>query len=115
VSSAFFGLLNRTLTVTGLTQTGTDGGGQPIYTEASKGTVRGRIDPKVRPDEIDNPDTNPVISAYLAITELPSGFSITERDTLTDDADEYEVLGIARLDGRAVSHHLEIDLRRITT
>lgn len=112
--SAFTGLLNRTLAVTGLTQTGTDGGGQPIYTSASKGTVRGRIDPKVRPDELDGADLNPVISNYIAITALPSGFSIGERDTLTADAAVYEVLGVAELHGRAVAHHLEIDLRRIT-
>lgn len=112
--TAFFGLLNRTITVTGLTQTGTDGGGQPIYTSASKGTVKGRIDPKVRPDEVNGPDNNPVISEYLAITAMPSSFSITERDTLTADGVEYEVLGTAELHGRAVAHHLEIDLRRVT-
>ena len=49
--SALFGLLNRSIAVTGLTDTGTtDGGGNPIYTTTSKGTVKGRIDPKVRPD-----------------------------------------------------------------
>ena len=48
--SLFLSRLNKTITVTGLTQTGTDGGGQPIFTEASKGTVRGRIQPKVNPD-----------------------------------------------------------------
>ena len=112
--SAFTGLLNRTLTVSGLTQTGTDGGGQPIYTEAPKGTVKGRIDPKVRPDELDGPDLNPVISAYLAITAIPS-FSITERDLITDDdGTEYEVVGLATLYGRVNPHHLEIDLRRVT-
>jgi hypothetical protein len=113
--SAFIGLLNRSLVVTGLTDTGTtDGGGNPIYTNTTKGTVRGRIDPKVRPDEVNGPDLNPVISEYLAITELPSGFTVSERDTLTSDAAVYEVLGVAELHGRAVAHHLEIDLRRVT-
>lgn len=113
--SAFLGLLNRTITVNGLTQTGTDGGGQPIFTESEKGTVKGRIDPKVKPDEVNGPDLNPVISEYLAITAMPSGFSITERDELVADSVTYEVLGVAELHGRAVAHHLEIDLRRIGT
>jgi hypothetical protein len=112
--SAFIGLLNRSLVVTGLTQTGEDGGGQPTYSNTTKGTIRGRIDPKVRPDEVNGPDLNPVISEYLAITELPSGFAVSERDTLTSDSAVYEVLGVAELHGRAVAHHLEIDLRRIT-
>lgn len=113
--SAFTGLLNRTITVRGYTQTGTDGGGQPIFSEASKGSVKGRIDPKVKPDELNGPDLNPVISAYLAITALPSGFAITESDMLTDDdGTEYEVLGTATLYGRSAAHHLELDLRRIT-
>ena len=113
--SVFAGLLNRSIAVTGLTDTGqTDGGGNPIYTTSNKGTVKGRIDPKVRPDEVNGPDLNPVISEYLAITALPAGFTIGERDTLTSDAAVYEVLGIAELHGRSVAHHLEIDLRRIT-
>jgi hypothetical protein len=113
--SAFTGLLNRSIAVTGLTDTGTtDGGGNPIYTTASKGTVKGRIDPKVRPDEVNGPELNPVISEYLALTALPVGFSIGERDTLTADGQAYEVLGIAELHGRSVAHHLEIDLRRVT-
>lgn len=111
--SAFLGLLNRTITVTGFTVTGEDGGGQPTGTFGTKGTVKGRIDPKVRPDEVDGPDLNPVISAYVAITALPSGFTITERDTMTSDGVSYEVLGTATLDGRLVAHHLEIDLRRV--
>lgn len=106
--------LNRTIDVTGVTESGTDGGGQPTYTSASKGTVKGRIDPKVRPDEVNGPDLNPVISEYLAITALPVGFEITEADTLTSDGRTYEVLGVASLDGRSVAHHLEIDLRRIS-
>lgn len=113
--TAFFGLLNRTITVTGFTATGEDGGGQPTGTWASKGTVQGRIDHKVRPDEVDSPDINPVVSEYLAITALPDSFEITERDQLTDGSDVYEVVGVARLDGRAIPHHLEIDLRKITT
>jgi hypothetical protein len=111
--SAFLGLLNRTLTVNGQTQTGEDGGGNPTYSTAAKGTVRGRIDPKVQPDEINGPDLNPVISEYLAITAIPSGFTINERDTITDGSTTYEVLGTATLDGRSVAHHLEIDLRRV--
>lgn len=111
--SAFTGLLNRTIAVTGFTSSGDDGGGQPTGSYTSKGTVRGRIDPKVRPDELNGADLNPVISEYLAITALPTGFSITERDVLTADAIAYEVLGVAELHGRAVAHHLELDLRRI--
>ena len=112
--SAFIGLLNRSIAVTGLTSTTTDGGGNPIYTSSSKGTVKGRIDPKVRPDEVNGPDLNPVISEYLAITALPVGFSIGERDTLTADSQAYEVLGVAEMHGRSVAHHLEINLRKIT-
>src|SRR5688572_1887324 len=112
--SLFLSRLNKTITVTGLTQTGTDGGGQPIFTEASKGTVRGRIDPKVRPDEVNDANLNPTISEYRAITELPDGFAITTADKLTTDSLTYEVLGVAILDGRANAHHMEIDLRRIT-
>lgn len=105
----------RTLTVNGLTQSGTDGGGQPTYTSATKGTVKGRIDPKVRPDEVNGPDLNPVISEYLAITTIPSGFTITERDTITDeDSTVYEVVGIGPLYGATSLHHLEFDLRRVT-
>lgn len=113
MSSAFLGLLNRSLTVNGFTSTGTDGGGQPTGAWASKGSVKGRIDPKVRPDTINGPDLNPVISEYLAITAIPS-FTITERDHIVDGSDEYEIVGFASLDDRAAAHHLEIDLRRIT-
>jgi hypothetical protein len=112
--SVFVGLLNRTIAVTGFVSSGEDGGGQPTGSYTSKGTIKGRIDHKVRADEVNGPDLNPVISEYLAITELPVGFEITERDLLTDSSDVYEVLGIARLDGRAVSHHLEMDLRKLT-
>lgn len=113
--SAFTGLLNRTITVNGLTDTGTtDGGGNPIYTTGAKGTVKGRIDPKVRPDEVNGPDLNPVISEYIAITAIPSGFSIGERDTLVANSVTYEVLGVAELHGRANAHHLELDIRRVT-
>ena len=116
--SAFTGLLNRTITVTGLTESGTDGGGQPTYTEASKGTVKGRIDPvggtgRDGTEVVNGPDLNPVISDFLAITALPDGFSIIERDILSDDTGEYEVLGVASLDGRVNAHHLEITLRRV--
>lgn len=113
--SVFLGLLNRSLAVTGLTDTGTtDGGGNPIYTNTAKGTVKGRIDPKVRPDEINGPDLNPVISEYMALTAMPVGFTINERDTMTSDAEVFEVLGLAIMDGRTAPHHLEIDLRKIT-
>lgn len=113
--SAFTGLLNRTISVTGLTDTGTtDGGGNPIYTNSSKGSVKGRIDPKVVPDEVNGPDLNPVISEYIAITAMPVGFTISERDTLTADGQAYEVVGVATLYGRSVAHHLEIDIRRVT-
>ena len=112
--SLFLSRLNKTITVKGLTQSGTDGGGQPIFTETTKGTVRGRIDPNVRPDEVNGPELNPTISEYRAITSLPDGFSITTADTLTVGSDSYEVLGVATLDGRNDSHHMEIDLRRIS-
>lgn len=112
--SLFRSRLNHTLTVAGLTQTGTDGGGQPIYTSADKGTILGRIDPRVRPEEVNGPDLQPVISDYLAITALPSGFSITERDTISDENGAYEVLGVATLEGRIDAHHLEITLRKVT-
>ncbi len=111
--SLFLSRLNRSLDVLGLTQSGVDGGGQPVFTEASKGTLRGRIDPKVKPDEMDDPDLNPVISRYRAITELPA-FDVTEDDVIVDGDDRYEIVGTAVLDGRSVSHHLELDLRRIT-
>ena len=55
-----------------------------------------------------------MIAEYLAITQLPAGFSITTADTLTADGIEYEVLGVGILDGRAAAHHMEINLRRIT-
>ena len=112
--SLFLSRLNKTISVLGLTQTGTDGGGQPIFTEASKGSVRGRIQPKVRPDEVNDANLNPVISEYRAITALPDGFSITTDDKLQADSLTYEVLGVAILDDRSDAHHMEIDLRRIT-
>lgn len=112
--SLFLSRLNKTITVIGRTQTGTDGGGQPIYTDATKGTLRGRVDPKVRPDEVNGPDLNPTISEYRAITTLPASFTVATTDTLTTDAGTYEVLGVAILDGRSAPHHLELDLRRIT-
>lgn len=116
--SLFISRLNKVITVTGRTQSGEDGGGQPIYSEAVRGTVRGRIDPRGgsgrdATEVVNGPDLNPVISDFLAITELPDGFEITELDTLTDETGAYEALGVATLDGRAVAHHLEISLRRI--
>lgn len=116
--SLFRSRLNREVTVVGRTQTGTDGGGQPIYTDVTRGTLRCRIDPqggrgRDAGEVVNGPDLNPVISDFLAITELPSGFEVAERDTLTDDTGAYEVLGVATLDGRAVAHHLQLTLRRI--
>lgn len=110
---SFDDLLNKTLTVNGLTETGTDGGGNPIYTEAAKGTVRGRIDQQVHPEEVNGPDLNPVISDYKAFTRIP-GFEITERDSITDDTGVYEVLGVATKDAYSAAHHLELTLRKVT-
>jgi hypothetical protein len=110
---SFTTLLNKTLAIWGRTQTGTDGGGQPIYTDALKGTVRGRVDPRVHAEQVNSSDLNPVISDYLAYTELAS-FSITERDTLVDTTGAYEVLGVATLDARSAAHHLELTLRKVT-
>ena len=62
---------------------------------------------------MDSPDLNPVISRYRAITQLPA-FAVTEDDFIVDGDDRYEVVGTAILDGRSASHHLELDLRRIT-
>lgn len=113
--SAFMSLLNRELTVSGLTDTGqTDGGGNTIYTTTDKGTVRGRIDPQVSPTEVNGPDLNPVISDYLAITTIPSGFTISERDTLATGGVTYEILGVSSVDGRIGPHHLEMHLRKVT-
>ncbi len=106
--------LNRTVTVNGFTSSGTDGGGQPTGSFTSKGTLKARIDPKVQPDEVNGPDLNPVLSEYRAITALPVGFTLTERDQLVDGTDVYEILGIGSLDARAVAHHLELDLRKVT-
>jgi hypothetical protein len=116
--SLFLSRLNKTITVTGRTLSGEDGGGQPIFADASRGTVRGRIDPRGgrgrdATEVVNGPDLNPVISDFIAYTELPSGFAVVERDTLSDDTGAYEVLGVAELDGRSVAHHLEISLRRI--
>lgn len=111
---SFTRLLNKTLTVTGYTQTGTDGGGQPIFTEAEKGTVRGRVDHRVHAEQVNGPDLNPVISDYLAITALPDGFEITERDYVADEDGAYEVLGVASPDDAHSAHHLELTLRKVT-
>lgn len=110
-------LANKTITVYGRTQTGEDGGGQPIFEDVLRGTVTGRIDPhggRGRTGEVVNdPDLNPVISDFIAIVNMPSGFDIVERDTLTDATGAYEVLGVATLDGAINAHHLEINLRRV--
>ena len=114
--SAFLGLLNRTITVNGLSSSTTDGGGNPIYTSAVKGTVKGRIDPvnDLRPDERNGADVNPVINRFLIFTAMPSGFTINERDVLTSDGVTYDVLGVSSLDDRSVAHHLEIDVQKVT-
>lgn len=116
--STFTGMLNKTLTVTGVTQTGEDGFGQPIFGAVQRGTIRGRIDPqggrgRDGGEVVNGPDLNPVISDFLAITELPSGFEVRERDTISDETGAYEVLGVATLDGRVSPHHLQITLRRV--
>lgn len=114
---SFTNLLNKTIAVYGRTQTGEDGGGQPIYTDTLKGSVLGRIDPKAgrrgSAEVVNGPDLNPVVSDFLGITDLPVGFTIIERDTLTDTTGAYEVLGVATLDARANAHHLEFNLRRV--
>ena len=117
--STFTALLNKTLVVTGYTQTGEDGGGQPIFDEVERGTIRGRIDPnggrgRDAGEVVNDANLNPVISDFTAITELPSGFDVLERDTIVDDTGAYEVLGVASLEGRLAAHHLEIKLRRIS-
>jgi len=116
--TTFTSMLNKTLVVVGRTQTGEDGGGQPIWDDVTRGTIRGRVDPNGGRGQnvgevVNGPDLNPIISDFTAITELPAGFSVLERDTLTDDSGAYEVLGVAELDGRLSTHHLEIKLRRI--
>lgn len=115
---SFTGLLNKVIAVSGRTKTGTDGGGQPIYTFALKGTVLGRVDPRGgrgrdAAEVVNSPDLNPVISDYTAITELPAGFEIDERDTLSIAAGDFEILGVATLDGRIAAHHYEIALRKV--
>jgi hypothetical protein len=112
--SLFLSRLNKTITVTGVTQSGEDGGGQPIFTEATKGTVKGRIWAKTHPDEVNDANLNPTISEYEALTENPSGFEITTADKLTANGLIYEVLSAHPVDGRSVAHHWELDLRRIT-
>lgn len=116
--STFTSMLNKTLLVTSYTQTGEDAFGQPVWADVERGTVRGRIDPqggrgRDGGEVVNGPDLNPVISDFLAITELPAGFEIVERDTITDEDGAYEVLGVAHLDGRVSTHHLQITLRQI--
>lgn len=112
--SLFLARLNRTLTVKAKTKTGSDGGGQPIYSLTTKGTIRGRIDPKVAEEVRNDSDLNAQIATFLGITELPSGFAVAERDTVTDDTGSYEVLGVSSLDGAVSAHHLELSLRRVS-
>lgn len=116
---SFAALGNKLLSVYGRTKTGEDTWGQPIFAEALKGTVTGRIDPRGgrgrdSTEVVNGPDLNPVISDFTALTVLPSGFELVERDSITDDTGVYEVLGVATLDGRVNAHHLEVSLRRIT-
>ena len=115
----FTNLLNKTLAVYSDTVTGEDAYGQPTSTETLKGTVLGRIDPKTgrgrdSAEVVNGPDLNPVISDYTGIVELPVGFTLVERDTITDENGAYEVLGVATLDGRMAAHHLELNLRKVT-
>ena len=114
-SSAFLGLQNRRLTVTGLVDSGTtDGGGNPIYTTTTKGTVKGRIDHRPEPVEVNGPDVNPLISEYEGFSAVPIGFTVTERDIITDaDGLEYDVLGVHPQYGRVAIHHYEYDLQRV--
>ena len=117
--SLFQSRLNKTLAVYADTVTGEDDYGQPTSSETLKGSVRGRIDPRGgsgrdATEVVNGPDLNPVISDYIAITELPSGFTLVERDTITDENGGYEVLGVATFDGRTEAHHLEISLRKVT-
>ena len=110
--SLFRARLNRSLTVKGKTKTGVDGGGQPVYSVATKGTMLGRIDPKVAEEVQNGADLDPQISTFLGITEIPTAFTVSERDTISDDEGTYEVLGVASLDGAFGPHHLELSLRR---
>lgn len=50
-------------------------------------------------------------------TEEPvegAALDLTERDTLSDETGVYDVLSVARADGRARAHHLEAKLRKVT-
>lgn len=116
--SLFLARLNKTLTVHGRTKTGTGAGNQPIYATTLKGTLPGRIDPRGGrgrdgTEVVNGPDLNPVISDFIGITALPSGFTVSERDTISDETGSYEILGVATLDGRSAAHHLELSLRRV--
>lgn len=112
--SLFLSRLNHTIQVFAFASSGEDDGGQPTGSySTSKGTMLGRIDPKVTPTEVNGPDLQPVIADYLAICEIPS-FEVSERDIIQDEAGAYEVLGVATLDGRSAPHHLEINLRKVT-
>jgi hypothetical protein len=115
---SFTALLNKVIAVSGRTKTGTDGGGQPIYTIGLKGTVLGRVDPRGgrgrdAAQVINGPDLNPVISDYLAITEMPVGFTVSPRDEISILTDDFEVISVDPLDGRVSAHHLEIALRKV--
>ena len=115
--STFTALLNKTLVVTGRTQTGEDGGGQPIWDDVEKGTVRGRVESlagtRDGAEVVNDANLNPIISDFRAFIEVPSGFDVVERDTVTDDTGAYEVLSVGPQDGRFTTHHLLLRLRRI--
>ena len=110
--------LNQVITVQGRSQTGEDGGGQPIYEDVLRGVVAGRINARGgrgrnTQEVVNGPDLNPVISDFEGFTDIPAGFDILERDTVTDDTGAYEVLGVSVVDAFTQAHHLELSLRRI--
>lgn len=114
----FSELLNAVITVQGRSQTGEDGGGQPIYADVLRGTVAGRISARGgrgrnTEEVVNGPDLNPVISDFEGFTDIPVGFEILERDTVTDDTGAYEVLGVSTVHAFSEPHHLELSLRRI--
>lgn len=43
-----------------------------------------------------------------------AALDLGERDVLTDDTGIYEILSVARADGRADPHHYEVKLRKVT-
>jgi hypothetical protein len=55
-------------------------------------------------------------TAVVEIEEppAPEALDLTERDVLSDDTGVYDVLSVARADGRARPHHYEAKLRKVT-